>query len=328
MQPTFGLPGILRQLWYRDRLKLAFRATASLLLAAMYLGPTAVDWATPDIERRFRRALVALRVLKASGVQQFQPTLGGQVLFGLPGVVRKAILQFSRSRTDWFELVLTLKTGLPVPRLMLGKTCWEYLAENNQAAESFHSAVKFLSAPLRKALLEVHDWSTTQTVVDVGGGRAYLLRNVHRSHPHLHIVLFDLPDVVMAAAKELARATPESGKIELQAGSFLDAVPHGGDVYLLANVLHNWDDNRALRILQNCRAAFSDSSHLLIIEPVISETHPGWLESALDLQMHLLFQGKERTVPEHETLLQSAGFKLGAHLPVVWPHTLLWARPV
>lgn len=324
----FGLPSVLWQFWHREPRKLAFRTTANVLLAAMYFGPTGLPCATPDIAHRFRRALVALRLLKATGARRYEPTIGGRVLFGLPGPARKAILHLSRSRTAWFELALTLKTGLPVPKLMLGKSCWEYLSENAEAAEDFSSTVKALSAPLRKVLLEAHDWSTTRTAVDVGGGRAYLLTEVQRRYPHLRVMLFDLPPVIAAAAKDLAEVKADSVKIELRAGSFLDAIPTGGDIYVLANVLHNWDDIRALRILENCRAAASDSSHLLIVEPVISESRPGWLEAAMDMQMLLLFQGKERTLLEHQALLQRAGFELCTRRARLWPHTVLRARPV
>jgi SAM-dependent methyltransferase len=324
----FVSPSALRQLLYREPRKLAFRTTANVLLAAMYLGPTDMPCATPDIEHRFHRALVALHVLQATGARRYDPTIGGRALFGLPGPARKAILHFSRSRTAWFELALTLKTGLPLPKLMLGRSCWDYLSENAEAAEDFYSTVRALSAPLRKVLLEAHDWLATQTAVDVGGGRAYLLRDVQRRYPHVRVVLFDLPAVIAAAAKDLAEVRADSVKIELRGGSFLDAIPTGGDIYVLANVLHNWDDIRALRILRNCRAAARNSSHLLIIEPVISDSRPGWMESAMDMQMLLLFQGKERTILEHQALLQRAGFELCTHRTSVWPHTVLRARPV
>lgn len=326
--PVCDFLSALQQLWHRDARKLAFRSTASVLLAAIYLEPTGLRCATPDIAHRFRRALVGLHVLKATGTQGYQPTSVGRILFCLPRPARKVILHLGRNRTAWFELALTLKTGLPITKLMLGKNCWEYLSENTEAAEDFYSTVKALSAPLRKVLLKAHDWSTTRTAIDVGGGRAHLLREVQRRHPHVRVVLFDLPSVVASAAKDLASMTPDPAKIEMRAGSFLDVIPTGGDIYVLANVLHNWDDIQALRILQNCRAAASNNSRLLIVEPLISDSRPGWLEAAMDMQMLLLFHGKERTILEHEVLLQRAGFKLCRRLARLWPYTLLQARPL
>jgi hypothetical protein len=325
---VFDFLSALRQLCHRDARRLAVRSAANVLLAALYLDPTGLRCATPEVAHRLRRALVALRLLRGTGAGGYEPTSAGRILFGLPRPVRKVILDFGRGRTAWFELALTLKTGLPVTRLMLGKNCWEYLSENTAAAEEFYSTVKGLSAPLRKVLLKAHNWSTPQIAVDVGGGRAYLLREVQRRHPNLRVVLFDLPAVVAAVAKDLECMTPASTKMEMRAGSFLDFIPPGGDTYVLANVLHNWDDIQALRILQNCRAAASNSSHLLIIEPVISDSRPGWLEAAMDMQMLLLFQGKERTIPEHEALLQRAGFKLCRRRARLWPYTVLYARPV
>jgi SAM-dependent methyltransferase len=328
LAPMFDFLHAFRQLCHREPRRLAFHTTANVLLAAMYLDAPGLPCATPDITHRFRRALAAFHVLQATGAGGYKPTSAGRLLFGLPMGARNVILHLSRRRTAWFELAITLRTGLPVAKLMLGKNCWEYLAENADAAQKFYSTVKTLSTPLQEILLAGHDWSEVRTVLDVGGGRGYLLREVQRRHPQVRVILFDLPHVVAAAATDLANVTADSVKVELRAGSFLDAIPKGGDVYVLANVLHNWDDIRALRILQNCRAAAGHSSHLLIVEPVISDSRPGWFETAMDMHMLLLFQGKERTIVEHNVLLRRAGFELCTRVARVWPYTVLRTRPV
>ena len=42
-------------------------------------------------------------------------------------------------------------------------------------------------------------------------------------------------------------------------GSFLEFVPAGADAYLLSGVIHDWDDDRAITILQNCRRSMRKS---------------------------------------------------------------------
>lgn len=37
------------------------------------------------------------------------------------------------------------------------------------------------------------------------------------------------------------------------AGDFFESVPEGGDAYVLKDIVHDWDDDRAIAILRNCR---------------------------------------------------------------------------
>jgi len=85
-------------------------------------------------------------------------------------------------------------------------------------------------------------------------------------------------------------------------------VPSGGDLYLLKAVLHNWDDERATRILGNCRAAMARGAHLLIIETPGPETTSELPLVMKDLWMMVLFGSRDRTAGEYMRLIENAGF--------------------
>jgi hypothetical protein len=107
------------------------------------------------------------------------------------------------------------------------------------------------------------------------------------------------------------------------AGDFLEAVPPGGDAYLLSWILHDWDDETALRILRNCRAAMNDGARLLLVElivPAAADEAPApgvtRLVKQTDLEMLAVVGGRERTAAEFRALLAKAGFSLARILPL------------
>ena len=114
----------------------------------------------------------------------------------------------------------------------------------------------------------------------------------------------------------------------MRGGDFFASVPTGGDVYLLASILHDWDDDRCLRILANCREAMPADGRLLVVELVLpagNAPHPGkWV----DLHMLVMATGRERTEKEYEDLFISGGFTLTQASPLLSGHTVLEAVPV
>ena len=111
------------------------------------------------------------------------------------------------------------------------------------------------------------------------------------------------------------------------AGNFFEAVPAGGDVYLMKKVLHDWGDEDARAILARCRAAMSGTARLLVAEPVVPEGNRPAEAKWLDLLMLVYVGGRERTEAEHRDLLAAAGFAPGRVLPTKSAVSLIEARP-
>ena len=58
-------------------------------------------------------------------------------------------------------------------------------------------------------------------------------------------------------------------RVEVVAGSFFDAVPAGGDAYVLKAIIHDWEDEESIAILRACREAIAPGGALLVVERLL-----------------------------------------------------------
>ena len=188
-----------------------------------------------------------------------------------------------------------------------------------------------------QALARAYDFSGVERLVDIGGGEGGLLCAVLQAYPHLSGVVFDLPGVVEGARRRLLEAGL-TDRAEVVAGDFFEGVPPGADAYVLSWILHDWDDESALRILANCREAIGNAGRLLVIEMVLSSadeprspkaSYLEQLAKVTDLEMLAVVGGRERTRAEYEELLARAGFELTRVLELEsMPWSVIEAAPV
>jgi hypothetical protein len=216
-----------------------------------------------------------------------------------------------------------VRTGRPTVAAAFGDESFAAVAAS-PAAAVFDGAMAGLTRHLAP-LLCVHDFAGCRTVVDVGGGQGALLEAILRRHPGLRGVLFDEPAVIERARAALAGSDLRD-RIDFAAGSFFDAVPPG-DAFILKFILHDWDDARAVRILERCRAAGAPGATVVVIEALVppgNGAHPGKLA---DLEMLLTTRGgHERTETDFATLLGAAGLRLEVVVPTLLPLSVLVAR--
>jgi hypothetical protein len=183
---------------------------------------------------------------------------------------------------------------------MFGTDFWSWLADNPSERAAFDRAM-VQGGDGKVERLAALDWRGDETVVDVGGGNGSLLRGLLRRQPGLRGVVFDLPETTRDEAAFGDRLT-------FVAGDFFERVP-AGDVYVLATILHDWDDDRASAILHTIRAAAPDRARLLVLESVVAPGNDPDGAKWLDLLMLALFDGRERDETQWRTLLAGAGFE-------------------
>lgn len=228
---------------------------------------------------------------------------------GVPGSVRAHALLIGEEiywRMDG-DLLHTVRNGQNAFESLYGIPVYEYLAQNRAAAEVFNDYMKEVSSRFEGAIFDAYDFAAHRTVVDVGGGRAGLLIRLLKTHQSMHGVVFDLPHVIEGTRAQV-EAEGLAERCTLISGDFFEHVPAGGDAYLLRNVILDWDDERAARILKNCRAAMQPEATLLLSEPVLSEgplSPNAWYG---DLQIMVGSGGRQRRPSEFEALLAAAGF--------------------
>jgi hypothetical protein len=217
---------------------------------------------------------------------------------------------------SWDDLLYSVRTGaIAFPRVH-GVEIFDYLREHPDAAETFQQAMTANTARSGAAITQVYDFSGLERVVDIGGGHGLFLATILQAYPTLIGVLFDQPEVVAGASRTLA-AAGVADRCEIVNGDFFSEVPQGGNLYLLRQIIHDWDDERATLILANCRRAMPASGKVLVIEGMLSEDYQQSLPVLqLDLEMLVNYGGLQRTKDEYRALFTAAGFRLGRVIPL------------
>lgn len=207
----------------------------------------------------------------------------------------------------WSAATHSLRTGKPAFDEVFGDSWFGWLANRPAESEAFNATQAALVTQRAHALLS-RDWSDVNTVVDIGGGNGTLITALLRANPHLQGTLFDQPQVVAQASfppDTAPRCTAVPGDF------FTSPLPPAQDRYLISQILHDWPDEAAGRILSNIREAMRPNARLLILDQVLPDTttqpHPGRL---LDLNMLILLGGRERSTSDWTSLLTTSGFTL------------------
>ena len=224
------------------------------------------------------------------------------------------------------ELLYTVKTGETAFDHIYGKGHFDYLGENPEASNTFNHAMAWLSGRFGNPL-EEYQFKDGSLVVDVGGGRGGLISSVLRSNPGLNGMLYDLPQGVAEAEAHL-KSEEVADRCRIVTGSFFDSIPTGGDVYIMSRVLHDWPDEKAKLILENCRNAIDEDGTLLIREAIIPEGNTPSVGKQTDITMLFMLGGAERTEDEWRRLLQDSKFRLNRVIKTGQPFDLIEASPV
>ena len=217
------------------------------------------------------------------------------------------------------QLLHGLKTG-EIPFLKAhGVPYFEYLEEHPEDLKTFGESMTSVSSTENPAIAAAYKFSGIRTLVDVGGGNGSLLATILSANPKLKGVLFDLPSV-SARAKQDRHVTVKgiADRCTLESGNFFEAVPKGGDAYIMKRTLHDWNDESCAKILANCCAAMTEKGKVLVVDAVIPPSNGPDRGKLIDMQM-LILGGRERTKQEFATLFRNAGLKLTRVVPTKCP---------
>jgi hypothetical protein len=238
-----------------------------------------------------------------------------------------AIMYAEEQYRAWGDILHSVRTGKPAFEHHFGTSYFHYLAQHPEADRVFNEAMTGWTAHLISAVMDAYDFSPFQTIVDVGGSYGTLLAAILRSNRTAQGILFDQPHVIATAAEQL-EAAGVGERCTTVGGDFFVEVPAGGDAYLLAQILHDWDDERSVAILRQCRRAIPAHGKLLVIELVLPPSEEPFFGKWLDLHMLVLFAARERTATEYEVLFRATGFALARVVPTTAGPSIVEAVPV
>ena len=220
-----------------------------------------------------------------------------------------AIMYGEEQYQAWGNMLHSVKTGETAFDTQFGMSYFGYLAQHPDADRVFNQAMTGYTTQLVGAVVEAYDFSPFKTIVDIGGSYGTLLTAILRNNQAARGVLFDQPHVASAATERLASAGM-ADRCKVLGGDFFVEVPSGGDAYVLAQILHDWNDERSIAILRNCRRAIAAHGKLLVIELVLPEGEEPFFGKWLDLHMLVMLGARERSAGQYSALFDAAGFEL------------------
>ncbi|HEU0178681.1 MAG TPA: methyltransferase [Blastocatellia bacterium] len=279
---------------------------------------------------RLLRLLCGIGVFNEIQTDSFvQTPLSECLRAGVPGSMR-AWLRMMGLKNRYHthaEALYSVKTGEPAFKRVTGMEFFNYNEAHPDEGEIFNQAMNDMGQVIAAAVVQSYDFSGVGKIIDVGGGHGTLIAAILRKYPQMTGILFDSPHVAESARESIASADL-ADRCEVVGGDFLKSVPAGCDAYLLRWIIHNWDHERAITILRNCRQAMGARSRLLLIEMVLptgNEFHPG---KFLDYIMLTYQSGQERTEEEYDSLLHEAGLRLNKVAPTGSPLSVIEAAPI
>ena len=172
----------------------------------------------------------------------------------------------------------------------------------------------------------IHRWARLGTVSKTTRDR-FIADQQARKGPPSTMLAIAIAHVVAAAGEQLA-AAGMAERCTTVGGDFFVEVPPGGDVYLLAQILHDWDDEHSVDILRQCRRAMPAHGKLLVIELVLPAGEEPFFGKWLDVHMLVLLGARERTAAEYEALFHLAGFELARVVATSAGPSIVEAVPV
>jgi hypothetical protein len=276
---------------------------------------------------RMLRALASVGVFSERADGKFELNAASHLLRrDAEGSLRDTAIMFGEEWhwRVWGAAYESVRTGEAAFPRVHGAEVFPYLSANPDAARVFDRAMTSMSHTAAAAVSEAYDFSGVRLLADIAGGHGALLAGILRANPAARGLLFDRPQVI-EGARERVEAEGVSGRVELVAGDFFEEVPAGADCYLMKYIIHDWDDERALAILGNCRRAMPEGARLLLVETVIAEGNAPHFGKLIDLEMLLFTGGRERTEAEYRQLLARAGLRLTRVVPTRSPLSVVEA---
>jgi hypothetical protein len=272
---------------------------------------------------RLLRALESIGICKRKK-EKYSLTAHGRLLRSdVPGSLRSMALTLGEIHYQaWGNLVHSVRTGQPAFDDVFQAGLFQHLSERTDDGSIFNAAMSDFSGLVSCAVGLAYDFSGARSVIDVGGGHGRFLRTILQMNDHLEGMVFDLPSVTSGANGHLSGMNGRCTKVS---GDFFAAVPSGADIYILCGVIHDWNDDRSIAVLRNCREAMTDASRILVVEMIVPGDRPSF-STLLDLNMLVMSGGRERMEPEFRTLFHRAGLEVTRIVSTLSPHKIIEGR--
>lgn len=219
-------------------------------------------------------------------------------------------------RDSWMNFEHCLKSGEAAFNYVFGEPFFQFLDKNQEYGMPFNQHMNQMTSMVAMLVADAYDFSSFQTICDVGGGRGLVLKSILEKNPGLKGILYDFESVVKDNVLENLL-----NRVDIKTGNFFETVPKA-DCMILKTIIHDWNDENAIKILTNCRKNLYQGGKILLIEQVVE--YPLTLMAVFyDLHMQVMLGGAERTEEEFKNLFDAAGLQLSRIIPTKSPMKIL-----
>lgn len=221
-------------------------------------------------------------------------------------------------RDSWMNFEHCIKSGEPAFDHVFGQPFFQFLDANQEYGKPFNHYMTMMTTMVAPVVAEAYDFSAFDTICDVGGGQGLLLKAILEKSPQSKGILFDMDSAVKEHVLENV-----SDRVDIVRGSFFNSIP-SANCMILKTIIHDWNDENAIRILTNCRKNIKPNGKILLVEQVVEEPYT-LMSLFYDLHMQVMLGGAERTEQEFKNLFESAGLKLNRIIPTKSPMKIVEA---
>ena len=182
-----------------------------------------------------------------------------------------------------------------------------WVSHNNQKKEEYYRAMHVYALKDYSSVINQVDLVDNSSVIDIGGGLGTLSLLLSKKFPNCSFKIFDLPETIQLS-KSFYNA--EIKNISFFEGDFFKNIIPKADYYFLARVLHDWNDEQAIKILSNISNSLDSQREVLIFEHPISDDLNNHWGSLLDLNMKVITGGSERTLESYIKIIQKSDLNI------------------
>jgi C-methyltransferase len=279
----------------------------------------------PDPLFRLMRMLCANGIFKLSKDGHYSLTSYSRVMLEGDGSIKFFLKShLGKLHSELFtEMDYTMRTGINASQKLFKEDIFSHVEHTPEEQELFIRGMSDGSELFAPVLLSSYNFSDLNYIIDIGGGHGSLLCNVLSKNKKPKATLFDSKHVIDRASANIDFYNLKE-RIEIVTGDFFQKVPEGGDLYILKNILHDWDDEKCELILKNIHKAMPVRSRLVIIETIIKNDNNYSFGKMIDILMLLGTEnGRERTIDEFTNILGKSGFDISKEITTITPFSII-----
>ena len=300
------------------RSKTMFAAVSLGVFDALAAGPKSLAdlsgqlQANPDALERLLDACVGLQLLQKTGGSYENTAAAAAYL--CQGSPQRLTGYLNYSNTVmwklWEHLEDAVREGTNRWQQVYG---WEgpifsHFFRTEEAKREFLMGMHGFGLMSSPVVVSAFDLSRFKSFVDLGGATGHLAIAACQRYPQMRATVFDLSEAV-PLAREIVGASSVVDRVTIAAGDFFaDPLP-AGDLFALGRILHDWSEDKIVKLLARIFERLPSGGGLLIAEKLLfdDQTGPAWAQMQ-NLNMLTCTEGKERTLAQYDVLLKQAGF--------------------